>query len=516
MPPKSAPMTQAAIRRMIKESVDAAIAAERARQANVRNDASGSGPVRGRDTAPAVRECTFAGFMKCNPAAFLTFRAGEGAVKLKRWFEKTKSVFEIFLKKNIKGDSAHRLKHANLNEDRHTRNRCPKKVKQEEVGEVRGRAYAIKDTEPKGSNVVTDIFEIRSHVDELGTFVSIIGLDWLVKHDALLSVCEKVVRILARGSWRSFARTYNRRASRVSYLLSRSTRGPAPGSSVHRIDWLPSENERVVGTIARDYRELNKLTIKNCYPLPRIDDLFDQLQRTRYGHFEFQVMPFGLTNAPAAFMDFGVHVDPTKIEAIKSWAAPTTPRGVWQFSWIATWVKVPQHQKPSGLLQQPEIPAWKWERITMDFVSGLPRTPCGYDTIWVIVAIVPTDQITHFLPRIKRMYGETYANYLKEIVAPYEALYERKCRSPVCWSEVRDSQLTGPELIHDTTEKIVQIKNRLLAPHSRPKSYADKMIKPLEFEVSDMVLLKVSPWKGAMHFRKRGKLSLRYIGQLRL
>ncbi|GKE62573.1 hypothetical protein Tco_1512940, partial [Tanacetum coccineum] len=70
MPLKSAPMTQAAIRRLVKESVDAAIAAKQERQAKVRNDASGSGPVRGRDTAPAVRECTFAGFMKCNPAVF--------------------------------------------------------------------------------------------------------------------------------------------------------------------------------------------------------------------------------------------------------------------------------------------------------------------------------------------------------------------------------------------------------------------------------------------------------------
>ncbi|GJZ41345.1 putative reverse transcriptase domain-containing protein [Tanacetum coccineum] len=92
MPPKSAPMTQAAIRRMIKESVDAAIAAERARQENVRNDASGSGPVRGQDTAPAVRECTFARFMKCNPTIF---RSVEGAVELRRWFKKTESVFEI-------------------------------------------------------------------------------------------------------------------------------------------------------------------------------------------------------------------------------------------------------------------------------------------------------------------------------------------------------------------------------------------------------------------------------------
>ncbi|GKE41464.1 hypothetical protein Tco_1468748 [Tanacetum coccineum] len=90
MPPKSAPMTKAAIRRMIKESVDAVIAAERARQANVRNDASGFGPVRGQDTAPAVRECTFAGFMKCNPAVFCGV---EGVVELRRWFEKTESVF---------------------------------------------------------------------------------------------------------------------------------------------------------------------------------------------------------------------------------------------------------------------------------------------------------------------------------------------------------------------------------------------------------------------------------------
>nr|GEZ61427.1 putative reverse transcriptase domain-containing protein [Tanacetum cinerariifolium] len=72
--------------------VDAAIVAERARQANVRNDASGYGLVRGQDAIPAVCECTFAGFMKCNPAVF---RGVEGTVKLRRWFEKTESVFEI-------------------------------------------------------------------------------------------------------------------------------------------------------------------------------------------------------------------------------------------------------------------------------------------------------------------------------------------------------------------------------------------------------------------------------------
>nr|GEZ21847.1 putative reverse transcriptase domain-containing protein [Tanacetum cinerariifolium] len=95
--------------------------------------------------------------------------------------------------------------------------------------------------------------------------------------------------------------------------------------------------------------------------------------------------------------------------------------------------------------------------------------------------------------------------------APYEALYRRECRSHVCWSEVGDSQLTSPELIHDMTEKIIQIKNRLLASYSRQKSYADKRLKSLEFKVDDMVLLKVSRWKGVVRFGKRGKLSPRYI-----
>ncbi|GKF42713.1 putative reverse transcriptase domain-containing protein, partial [Tanacetum coccineum] len=118
------------------------------------------------------------------------------------------------------------------------------------------------------------------------------------------------------------------------------------------------------------------------------------------------------------------------------------------------------------------------------------------------------------LPLVEFSYNNSYHASIK--TAPYEALYERKCRSPVCWSEVGDSQLTGPELIRDTTEKIVQIKNRLLIARSRQKSYADKRLKPLEFEVGDMVLLKVSPWKGVVRFEKRGKLSPRYIGPFKI
>nr|GEX00380.1 putative reverse transcriptase domain-containing protein [Tanacetum cinerariifolium] len=134
-----------------------------------------------------------------------------------------------------------------------------------------------------------------------------------------------------------------------------------------------------------------------------------------------------------------------------------------------TYAKVKaEHQKPSGLLHQPEILVWKWERITIDFA------------------------------------------------APYEALYGQKCRSLVCWSEVQDSQLTSPELIRDTTEKIIQIKERLITARSRQKSYTNRITKSLEFKVGDMVLLKVSPWKGAVNFRKRIKLSPCYIGPFKI
>ncbi|GJV49708.1 reverse transcriptase domain-containing protein [Tanacetum coccineum] len=95
--------------------------------------------------------------------------------------------------------------------------------------------------------------------------------------------------------------------------------------------------------------------------------------------------------------------------------------------------------------------------------------------------------------------------------APFEALYGRKFRSPIYWAEVRDSQLTGLEIIHETTEKIVQIKSRIQAASDRQKSYADVRRKPLEFQVGDKVMLKVSPWKGVIHFGKRGKLNPHYI-----
>ncbi|GJT69122.1 putative reverse transcriptase domain-containing protein [Tanacetum coccineum] len=90
-----------------------------------------------------------------------------------------------------------------------------------------------------------------------------------------------------------------------------------------------------------------------------------------------------------------------------------------------------------------------------------------------------------------------------------KALYGRKCRSPVCWAKVGEVQLTGPEIVQETTEKIVQIKQRMQDARDRQKSYADLKRKPMEFQVGDKVMLKVSPWKGIIRFGKQGKLNPR-------
>ncbi|GJR20778.1 putative reverse transcriptase domain-containing protein [Tanacetum coccineum] len=415
-----------------------------------------------------------------------------------------------------------------------------------------------------------------------------------------------------------------------------------------------------------NYRELNKLTVKNRYPLPRIDDLFDQLQgssvyskidlrsgyhqlrvreedipktafRTRYDHYEFQVMPFSLTNAPTVFMDLmnrkKVHEEHLKLilellkkeklyakfskckfwipkvqflghvidshvgyyrrfiegfsKIVKSMTKLTQkkvmfdwgdkqeatflllkeklcsvhilalPEGaenfivycdashkglregavvftlkIWRHYLYGTkctvftdhkslqqildqkelnmrqcrWFKCltclnvkAERQKPYGLLVQLEIPEWKWDNITMDFITKLPRTSSGYDTIWIYVKLLEV------LP-------EGFSYHTSDKAAPFEALYGHKCRLPVCWAEVRDTQLTGPEIIHETTKKIVQIKQKIQAARDRQKSYADVRRKPLEFQVGDKVMLKVSPWKGVIRFGKQRKLNPRYIG----
>ncbi|KAI3773840.1 hypothetical protein L1987_48376 [Smallanthus sonchifolius] len=403
-----------------------------------------------------------------------------------------------------------------------------------------------------------------------------------------------------------------------------------------------------------NYRELNKLTIKNRYPLPRIDDLFDQLQgssfyskidlrsgyhrlriqeddipkmafRTRYGHYEFlhifnqkelnmrqrrwvelpndydcdiKYHP-GKANVVANTLSrkervktlciralgLKIHTSLTtqirmaqqeaikeeniEKQALRGMIRQLEPKSDDTYSihpgsdkmykdlkevywWlnmkgeIAIYVgkclacsKVKaEHHKPLGLLQQPKIPQWKWEQISMNLITKLPKTSRGYDTVWIRVymstpyhpqtdgqserTIQTLEDMLHacaidfggnwdtHLPLAEFSYNSSYHTSIK--AAPFEALYGRKCRSPLCWAEVGDKHLTGPKVIQENTDKIFKIKDRVNATRDRQKSYADNRRRPLEFQVGDRVKLKVSPWKGVARFGNRGKLNPRYIG----
>ncbi|KAL0560765.1 hypothetical protein IC582_001178 [Cucumis melo] len=263
-------------------------------------------------------------------------------------------------------------------------------------------------------------------------------------------------------------------------------------------------------------------------------------------------------------------------------------------------VKAPR-QKPAGLLHPLSIPEWKWENVSMDFITGLPRTLRGFTVIWVVV-----DRLTksaHFVPGKSTYTASKWAQlYMSEIVrlhgvpvsivsdrdarftskfwkglqtamgtrldfstafhpqtdgqterlnqvledmlracalefpgswdshlhlmefaynnsyqatigmAPFEALYGKCCRSPVCWDEVGEQRLMGPELVQSTNEAIQKIRSRMHTAQSRQKSYADVRRKDLEFEIGDKVFLKVAPMKGVLRFERRGKLSPRFVG----
>ncbi|GKA34069.1 putative reverse transcriptase domain-containing protein [Tanacetum coccineum] len=216
---------------------------------------------------------------------------------------------------------------------------------------------------------------------------------------------------------------------------------------------------------------------------------------------------------------------------------------------------------------------WKWERMALDFIIKLPRIINRHDAIWAIIDRLTKS--AHFLPiredfkmdRLARLYlneilsrhgvpisiisyhdrrftsrfwqsmqealgtrayvidfGGSWDVHLSLVefsynnsyhssmrCAPFEALYGRKCRSPILWAEVREGQLIGPDIVQETTELNSQINDRLKAARDRQKSYADRRMKPLEFSVGDHVLLKVLPWKGVVRFGKKVKLAHRFV-----
>ncbi|KAK1663768.1 hypothetical protein QYE76_051927 [Lolium multiflorum] len=229
-----------------------------------------------------------------------------------------------------------------------------------------------------------------------------------------------------------------------------------------------------------------------------------------------------------------------------------------------------EHQRPAGLLQPLQILEWKWDSVGMDFITGLPKSSKGNDSIWVVVDRLA--KVAHFIPVKTTYQGPKLAKlYISRIVAlhgtpksivsdkgsqftskfwqkVHEGLGTRlnfstayhpqtdgqtervnqiledmlracvleKCRTPLNWSEVGESQVFGPDVLREAEEKVHKIREYLKTAQSRQKSYADKRRREMTFEIGDFVYLKVSPLKGMQRFQLKGKLAPRYVGPFKV
>nr|GEY09074.1 putative reverse transcriptase domain-containing protein [Tanacetum cinerariifolium] len=476
---------------------------------------------------------------------------------------------------------------------RHFRKDCPKLRNQNHgnktgnktgSNEAMAKAYAIGE---RGANPDFIIFT------ELGSFDIIIDMDWLAKYHAVIIYDEKIIRIpygdemlIIRGDdvmaeekrledvpiVREFLEVFlkvfpglppTRQVEfQVDLVPGAALVALAPSSPWGAPILFVKKKDRSF-RMCIDYRELNKLTVKNRYPLLRIDDLFDQLQRqrvyskiglrsgyhqlkvreedilktvfrTHYGHYEFQGMPFGLTNAHSVFMDLmnqvcKLYLDKFMIVFIDDILIYSKSRKEHEghFKLILNLLKKEElyakFSKCDFWLSKKELNMRqrRWLEFLSDYDCEIRYHPGKANEVvsrhGVPVSII-SDRDSRFTSHFWQSLQKALGTQLDMSIAYHlhiDGQSERTIQTledmlRAC-AEVRDSQLTDPKIVHETTEKIVQIKSRIQAVRDRQKSYADEKQKLFDFQVGNKVMLKVSPWKGVICFGKRGKLNPRYI-----
>ncbi|XP_070018019.1 uncharacterized protein [Nicotiana sylvestris] len=291
-----------------------------------------------------------------------------------------------------------------------------------------------------------------------------------------------------------------------------------------------------------DYRRLNKVIVKNKYPLPRIDDLFDQLQgasvyskidlrsgyhqlkirdsdilktsfRTRYGIFIYrialdQVDSEGVQHDDAREVTIG---DDGVLRMQGRICVPNVG-GLRELILEETHSSRYSIHPGAAKMYHDLRQHYLWRRMKKDIVEfvawSLNCQQILEDMLrpYVIDFRGPWDQ---FLPLAEFAYNNSYQSSIQ--IAPYEALYGRRCRSPAGWFEPGESRLLGTDLVQDVLDKVNVIQERLRTAQSRQKSYANRKVRDVSYMVGEKVLSKVLSTKGVMRFGKKGKLIPRFI-----